>query len=71
MILILFDRPMNSRLFLMAVAVIAAFGIAVAAVVGPLTITTPAIAQNMTGDNATMMAGNMTAGNTTGGDWTK
>jgi hypothetical protein len=25
---------------------------------------------NMTGDNATMMAGNMTAGNTTGGDWT-
>jgi hypothetical protein len=42
-----------------------------AAVVGPLTITTPAVAQNMTGDNATMMAGNMTAGNTTGGNWTK
>ena len=39
----------------MAAAVIAAFGIAVAtAVVGPLTITTPVVAQNMTGDNATI-----------------
>jgi hypothetical protein len=37
-------------LFLMAAAVIAAFGIAVAAaVVGPLAITAPAIAQNMKG----------------------
>ena len=46
---------MNSKLFLMAAAVIAAFGIAVAtAVVGPLTITTPVVAQNMTGDNATI-----------------
>jgi hypothetical protein len=63
---------MNSKLFLMAVAVIAAFGIAVAAaVVGPLTITTPVVAQNMKGDNATMMGGNMTAGNMTGGNWTK
>ena len=62
---------MNSKLFLMAVAVVAAFGIAVAAVSGPLTIATPAVAQNMTGDNATMMAGNMTAGNATGGNWTK
>jgi hypothetical protein len=25
----------------------------------------------MTGDNATMMAGNMTADNKTGGNWTK
>jgi hypothetical protein len=59
---------MNSKLFLMTAAVIAAFGIAAAAaVVGPLAITTPAVAQNMTGDNATMMAGNMT----TGGNWTK
>jgi opacity protein-like surface antigen len=64
---------MNSKLFLMTAAVIAAFGITVAAaaVVGPLAITTPAIAQNMTGGNATMMAGNMTAGSTTGGNWTK
>ena len=56
----------------MAVTVIAAFGIAVvaAAVVGPLAITTPAVAQNMTGDNTTMMAGNMTADNATGGNWT-
>jgi hypothetical protein len=64
-------QPMNSKLFLMAVAVVAAFGIAVAVVGGPLTIATPAVAQNMTGDNATMMAGNMTAGGTTGGNWTK
>jgi hypothetical protein len=42
-------------------------------VIGIFIITTPAVAQNMTGDNATtMMAGNMTAaGNTTGGNWTK
>ena len=62
---------MNSKVFLMTVAVIVAFGIAVATVVGPATMTTPAVAQNMTGDNATMMAGNMTADNKTGGDWTK
>ncbi|MGB7557941.1 MAG: hypothetical protein WBM37_05420 [Nitrososphaeraceae archaeon] len=59
---------MNTKLFLMAVAVIAAFGIA--AIVGPVTVTTPVAAQNVTGDNATM-AGNVTAGNTTGGNWTK
>jgi predicted outer membrane protein len=64
-------QPMNSKLFLMAVAVVAAFGIAAVAGVGDsLTIATPAVAQNMTGDNATMMAGNMTAGNSTGGNWT-
>ena len=34
------------------------FGIIVA--VGPVGIVTPAMAQNMTGDNATMMGGNMT-----------
>jgi hypothetical protein len=40
---------MNSRLFLMVVAVIAAFGIA-AAVIGPVTMATPVFAQgNMTG----------------------
>ena len=53
----------------MAVAIVAAFGIV--AMVGPATITTPAVAQNMTDDNATMMAGNMTADNKTGGNWTK
>jgi hypothetical protein len=41
-------QPMNSKLFLMAVAIAAAFGIAVA-VVGPVTSATPAVAQNMTG----------------------
>ena len=44
---------MNSRLFLMAVAVIAAFGLAAAAVVGPVTIATPAVAQNVGNRNAT------------------
>ena len=53
----------------MAVAVVAAFGIA--AIIGSVTITTPVVAQNMTGDNATMMGDNMTAGNSTGSDWTK
>jgi hypothetical protein len=47
---------MNSRLFLMAIAVIAAFGIA-ATVVGPVTIATPVLAQrNMTGGNMTTAA---------------
>lgn len=54
---------MNSKMFLMAFAVIAAFGIT-AAVVGPVTIAAPALAQNMTGGN--MTANNMTAGNMTG-----
>jgi hypothetical protein len=60
---------MNPKLFFMAAAIVAAFSIV--AMVGPATITTPAEAQNMTGDNATMMAGNMTADNKTGGNWTK
>jgi hypothetical protein len=60
---------MNPKLFFMAVAIVAAFSIVV--VVGSATITTPAVAQNMTGDNATMMAGNYTADNKTGGNWTK
>ena len=46
----------------MAVALIAAFGIAAAAV-GPVTIATPAVAQ----DNMTM-GDNMTGGNMTMGD---
>ena len=60
---------MNTGIFLVAIAIVAAFGIA--AIVGPVTITTPLVAQNMTGDNATMMGGNITAGNTTGGNWIK
>jgi hypothetical protein len=56
---------MNSTISLVGVALIVVFGIA--AMVGPITIVTPAVAQNMTGDNATMMGGNMTAGNMTGG----
>ena len=55
---------MNTR-FLVGVALVAAFGFIVA--VGPIGISTPAIAQNITGDNATMMGGNITAGNMTGG----
>jgi hypothetical protein len=60
---------MNIKLFLIAVAIVAVFGIA--AIAGPVTMTSPAAAQDMTGDNATMMAGNTTAGNMTGGNWTK
>ena len=55
---------MNTGLFLVAIAIVAAFG-------GPVTITTPLVAQNITGDNATMMGGNITAGNMTGGNWIK
>ena len=62
-------RLMNIKLFLNAVAIVAVFGIA--GIAGPVTVTSPAAAQDMTGDNATMMAGNMTAGNITGGNWTK
>ena len=62
---------MNSKLFLMVVAFIAAFGIVVAAAVGPVTITTPALAQNMTDGNMIAMGSNMTGGNMTGGNWTK
>ena len=61
----LYAKPMNTKLFLMAVAVIAAFGIS-AAFVGPVSITTPALAQNMTDD----MGGNMTGDNMTAGNMT-
>jgi hypothetical protein len=66
-----YAKLMNSKLFLMAVVVIAAFGIT-AAVVGPVTIATPALAQNMTdmGGNMTSMGGNMTGGNMTAGNMT-
>jgi hypothetical protein len=55
---------MNTRI-LVGVALVAAFGIIV--VVGPIDISSPAMAQNMTGDNSTMMGGNMTTSNMTGG----
>ena len=55
---------MNTRI-LVGVALVAAFGIIVA--VGPIDISTPAMAQNITGDNSTMMGGNMTTSNMTGG----
>jgi hypothetical protein len=61
---------MNTKLVLIvAVAIVAAFGIAAATVGFTTTIATPALAQNMTeGDTMTMgAAGNMTAGNMTGG----
>jgi hypothetical protein len=65
-----YTKPMNSKLFLMAVVVIAAFGIT-AAVVGPVTMATPALAQNMTeGGNMTGMGGNLTGGNMTAGNLT-
>ena len=51
---------MNTKIILAAVAIVAAFSIA--AVVGPVSIATPAVAQNMTGDNMTAGGGNMTAG---------
>jgi hypothetical protein len=55
---------MNTKMILAAVAIVAAFGIA--AVVGPVSIAIPAVAQNMTGDNMTAGGGNMTGGNMTG-----
>jgi hypothetical protein len=51
---------MNPKLILVAIAIVAAFGIA--AVVGSITVT-PVLAQ----DNMTM-GGNMTGGNMTGGE---
>ena len=58
-------RPMNSKLFLLAVVVVSAFGVT-AALVGPVTMATPALAQNLT-EGGNMTGGNMTAGNMTGG----
>ena len=62
---------MNTGLFLLAVAVVAAFGIA--ELIGPTNMAERLFAQNMTGDNATMMgSSNLTVSNMTGGgNWTK
>ncbi|MGA7542215.1 MAG: hypothetical protein WBW34_04040 [Nitrososphaeraceae archaeon] len=54
---------MNPKLVFVAIAIVAAFGIA--AVVGLATVT-PVLAQ----DNMTMEAGNVTGGNMTGGEMT-
>ena len=55
---------MNTKLFLMAIALVAAFWVVAAATVNPITIATPSLAQNMT-DMGNMTGGNMTAGNMT------
>jgi hypothetical protein len=64
---------MSSKLFLMAAVVVAAFGILAAATATPITIATPAEAQNMTSGNATggnLTVGNMSGGNMSGGNMT-
>ena len=59
---------MNTKILLAAIAIVVAFGIA--AVIGPVTVPTPVVAQNMTGDNMTAMGGNMSGGNMSGGNMT-
>jgi hypothetical protein len=56
---------MNTKILLAAIAIVVAFGIA--AVIGPVTVPTPVVAQNMTSDNMTAMGGNMSSGNMTTG----
>ena len=51
---------MNTKILFAAVAIVAAFGIG--AVIGSPTVTTPALAQNITDGNMTMMGDNMTGG---------
>ena len=62
---------MNIGLILLAIVVFVTFG--VAATIGPDPMTFPTAAQNMTGDNATMIGGgnNITTSKTTGSNWTK
>jgi hypothetical protein len=57
---------MNTKILLAAIAIVVAFGIA--AVIGPVTVPTPVVAQNMTSDNMTAMGGNMSGGNMSGGN---
>jgi hypothetical protein len=59
---------MNTKILLAAIAIVVAFGIA--AVIGPVTVPTPVVAQNMTSDNMTGMGGNMTSSNMSGGNMT-
>ena len=70
MIITINDPPkegaaMNTKILLAAIAIVVAFGIA--AVIGPVTLPTPVVAQNMTSDNMTAMGGNMSGGNMTTG----
>ena len=62
MIITINDPPkeglaMNTKILLAAIAIVVAFGIAT--VIGPVTVLTPVVAQNMTSDNMTAMGGNM------------
>jgi hypothetical protein len=71
MIITINDPPkegaaMNTKILLAAIAIVVAFGIA--AVIGPVTVPTPVVAQNMTSDNMTAMGGNMSGGNMSGGN---
>jgi hypothetical protein len=59
---------MNTKILLAALAIVAAFGIA--AVIGPVSVATQVVAQNMTSDNMTAMGGNMTGSNMSGGNMT-
>ena len=59
---------MNTKILLVAIAIVVAFGIG--AVIGPVTVPTPVVAQNMTSDNMTAMGGNMSGGNMSGGNMT-
>jgi hypothetical protein len=73
MIITINDPPkegaaMNTKILLAAIAIVVAFGIA--AVIGPVTVPTPVVAQNMTSDNMTAMGGNMSSGNMSGGNMT-
>jgi hypothetical protein len=73
MIITINDPPkegaaMNTKILLAAIAIVVAFGIA--AVIGPVTVSTPVVAQNMTSDNMTAMGGNMTGSNMSGGNMT-
>jgi hypothetical protein len=73
MIITINDPPkegaaMNTKILLAAIAIVVAFGIA--AVIGPVTVPTPVVAQNMTSDNMTAMGGNMSGGNMSGGNMT-
>ena len=52
---------MTTRILLAAIAIVSAFGIA--AVIGPVTVAAPVLAQNMTGGDLIMMGANITGGN--------
>jgi hypothetical protein len=56
---------MNTKISLAAITIVIAFGIA--AIIGPVSVPTPVLAQNMTSDNMTTMGGNMSGGNMTSG----